>query len=36
MLPEDLEPVTEEEYLEALRIAEVIVQWAERVTKLST
>ena len=27
--PGDLEPVTEEEYLEAIRIAETMVQWAE-------
>ena len=31
--PGDLEPVTEEEYQEALRIAEAVVQWAERMVK---
>jgi len=31
--PGDLEPVTEEEYLEALRIAQAVVQWAERLLK---
>ena len=29
--PGDLEPVTEEEYLEAIRIAETMVQWAEKI-----
>jgi hypothetical protein len=33
--PGDLEPVTEEEYLEAIRIAETVVQWAEKVLKAS-
>ncbi len=28
--PGDLEPVTEEEYREAVRLAEVVVHWAER------
>ena len=31
--PGDLEPVTEEEYLEAIRIAETVVQWAEKIIK---
>ena len=31
--PGDLEPVTEEEYHEAIRIAETVVQWAEKVVK---
>jgi HEPN domain-containing protein len=31
--PGDLEPVTEEEYLEAIRIAETMVQWAEKIIK---
>jgi HEPN domain-containing protein len=31
--PGDLEPVTEEEYLEAIRIAETMVQWAENIIK---
>jgi HEPN domain-containing protein len=31
--PGDLEPVTEEEYLEAVRIAEAVVQWAEKMMK---
>jgi HEPN domain-containing protein len=31
--PGDLEPVTEEEYLEAVRIAEMVVQWAEKMVK---
>jgi HEPN domain-containing protein len=29
--PGDVEPVTEEEYLEAIRIAEAVVQWAEKI-----
>jgi HEPN domain-containing protein len=29
----DLEPVTEEEYQEAVRIAEAVVQWAEKMVK---
>ena len=31
--PGDLEPVTEEEYLESVRIAEAVVQWAEKIVK---
>ncbi len=31
--PGDLEPITEEEYLEAIRIAETVVQWAEKMVK---
>ncbi len=31
--PGDLEPITEEEYLEAMRIAEAVVQWAEKMVK---
>jgi HEPN domain-containing protein len=31
--PGDLEPVTEEEYLEAVRIAEAMVRWAEKIVK---
>jgi HEPN domain-containing protein len=31
--PGDLEPVTKEEYLESLRIAEAVVQWAEKIVK---
>jgi HEPN domain-containing protein len=31
--PGDLEPVTEEEYKEAVRIAEMVVQWAEKMVK---
>ena len=31
--PGDLEPVTEEEYLEAVRIAETVVRWAEKIVK---
>ena len=31
--PGDLEPVTEEEYLDAIRIAETVVQWAEKMVK---
>ncbi len=31
--PEDLEPVSEEEYLEALRIADAVVRWAEKMVK---
>ena len=31
--PGDLEPVTEEEYLEAVRIAEAVVRWAEKIMK---
>jgi len=31
--PGDLEPVTEEEYQEAVRIAEMVVQWAEKMVK---
>ena len=31
--PGDLEPVTEEEYREALRIAEAVLRWAERIVK---
>ena len=31
--PGDLEPVTEEEYLKALQIAEATVQWAEKIVK---
>ena len=29
--PADLEPVTEEEYLETVRLAEAVVSWAEMV-----
>jgi HEPN domain-containing protein len=31
--PGDLEPVTEEEYQKAVRIAEMVVQWAEKMVK---
>ena len=31
--PGNLEPVTEEEYREALRIAEAVLRWAERIVK---
>jgi HEPN domain-containing protein len=31
--PGNLEPVTEEEYLEAVRIAEVVVRWADKIVK---
>jgi len=31
--PGDLEPVTEEEYFEAVRTAEAVVQWAEKTIK---
>jgi HEPN domain-containing protein len=31
--PGDFEPVTEQEYLEAIRIAEAVVQWAEKMVK---
>ena len=31
--PGDLEPVTEEEYLEAVRIAEAVVRWGEKIVK---
>jgi HEPN domain-containing protein len=31
--PGDLEPVTEEEYLEAVRIAEAVVRWGEKMMK---
>ncbi len=31
--PGDLEPVTEEEYLEAVRIAETVVRWGEKIVK---
>ena len=31
--PVGLEPVTEEEYREAVRIAEAVVQWAEKMVK---
>jgi HEPN domain-containing protein len=31
--PGDLEPVTEEEYQEAVRIAETVIHWAEKMVK---
>ncbi len=31
--PGDFEPVTEEEYQEAVRIAEMVVRWAEKMVK---
>jgi HEPN domain-containing protein len=31
--PGALEPVTEEEYIEAVRIAEAVVHWAEKIAK---
>ena len=31
--PGDVEPVTEEEYLEAIRIAEAVVEWAEKIVR---
>ena len=31
--PGDFEPDTEQEYLEAVRIAEAVVQWAEKIVK---
>jgi HEPN domain-containing protein len=31
--PGDLEPVMQEEYVEALRIAEAVLRWAERIVK---
>jgi len=31
--PGDFEPVTEKEYLEAIRIAEAVIQWAQKIVE---